>query len=244
MPEYKANIKISAIPTELYHAARMQDLYDLMGAKFKDPVVVATTGNLNADYDPADKTLILKSSATKEELVIDGYDVEVNERVLVANQSSAAENGIYVVTNKGSGSVAWVLTRAADFDETGEISTGVKVHVIRGDSNADATFVLTTDNPALNTTVLEFSRDTGKIVGVKEAVFTITAHDTLKSWTFTHNFDTFDVTVDIIEQSATNNYPTVYAEVTRPTNKTITVVFDQAIGSSGSNYKVIVRANV
>jgi hypothetical protein len=222
----------------------MQDLYDLMGAKMKDPVVVATTGNLNADYEPADKTLILKSGATQEALVIDGHAVEVNERVLVANQTSGVQNGIYVVTNKGSGSASWVLTRATDFDETGEISTGVKVHVIRGNSNADATFVLTTDNPALNTTVLEFSRDTGKIVGVKEAVFTITAVDTIKTWTFTHSFNTFDVTVDIVEQNAAANYPTVYAEVTRPTNNTVTIVFDQAIGAGGSNYKVIVRANV
>jgi hypothetical protein len=241
MPEFKTNLTISATPSDMKHAARLQDLYDLIGAKMKDPVVAATTTDLAADYDTAAKTLTLKSTETKAAFKADGISLAQGDRVLVAAQTDDTENGIYTVTAVGTDSVAWVLTRATDFDQTSDIFTGVKVHVIKGDSFKDATFVLTTDSPAIGGS-LNFSQDSGKVEGVRQKVFTIGAHASDTNWTFTHGFNTYDVTVDIVEQSSGNGYPTVYADVTRPSLNSVRIDFAAAIGATGPDYKVIVRA--
>jgi hypothetical protein len=242
MPTYRANLAILATPSDPEHAARLQDVYDLVGAKMKDPVIAAATENLIVNYDSSDKTLTLKSDQTKAPIVLDGENLAVNDRVLIPNQTDKTQNGIYTVTTVGTSSVAWVLTRATDFDETSDIFTGVKVHVIKGDSYADTTFVLTTDDPQLDITNLVFVLDTGKIVNVKEKVFNITADASTTTWTFSHGYNTYNVTVDIIEQST--YYPTVYAEITRPSVNSVTITFSTPIGDSGPDYSVIVRAEV
>jgi hypothetical protein len=79
-------------------------------------------------------------------LVIDGVSVVAGDRVLVKNQVGAPiENGIYIVTNAGSVSAQFVLTRAADQDNTPlkEVVNGVMVpRVMEGTVNADKPFVI------------------------------------------------------------------------------------------------------
>lgn len=58
----------------------------------------------------------LTNAGTFAGLVIDGLSLSVGDRVLVKDQAAPAQNGIYSVTNAGSVSVAWVLTRATDAD--------------------------------------------------------------------------------------------------------------------------------
>jgi len=55
-------------------------------------------------------------------LVVDGYTVLLNDRILVKNETATANNGIYTVTTLGTVSVAYVLTRATDMDQATEIS--------------------------------------------------------------------------------------------------------------------------
>ena len=52
----------------------------------------------------------------------DGVSIPLNGRVLVKNEATAANNGIYVLTQVGSGSLPWILTRATDFDTTAEMT--------------------------------------------------------------------------------------------------------------------------
>jgi len=53
-------------------------------------------------------------------LQVDGVTVAVGKRVLVKNQTSAFQNGVYNVTQQGDGStVPYILTRAADYDTSG-----------------------------------------------------------------------------------------------------------------------------
>jgi len=52
-------------------------------------------------------------------LSIDGANPTVGQRILVKNQTSGAQNGIYTVTSVGSGVAGWVLTRATDYDTSG-----------------------------------------------------------------------------------------------------------------------------
>jgi hypothetical protein len=66
--------------------------------------------------------------------VVDGVTVgTTGTRVLVNHEVTAANNGIYTLTQAGSGSVPWVLTRAIDFDNVtiGEIDAGAVVLVLQ-----------------------------------------------------------------------------------------------------------------
>jgi hypothetical protein len=70
------------------------------------------------------------------------------ERILVKNHSTAAYNGVYVVTTVGTGANG-VWTRATDFDNspTGEIAQGDYVFVSSGTVNAASGFVQTATAP-------------------------------------------------------------------------------------------------
>ena len=95
----------------------------------------------------------------------------VNDRILVTEQgattaANAKYNGIYVVTDLGSVSTAWVLTRASDFNTSALASPNAFAFIETGTVNKDTGWVLTTDAPiTLNTTNLAFSQfsSTGSI---------------------------------------------------------------------------------
>jgi hypothetical protein len=83
---------------------------------------------------------------------IDGVALIAGDRVLVKNQGTGSENGIYVVA-----AGAW--SRAADADASAEVSSGMFTFVEEGTSNADTGWILTTNNPiTLGTTALTFTQ--------------------------------------------------------------------------------------
>jgi len=87
-------------------------------AMIRAPCRVATTANLTATYQnhiPEGVGATLTNSGTQVALAIDGVTLALNDRVLVKNESTPLQNGIYVATNLGSGSTNWVLTRANDY---------------------------------------------------------------------------------------------------------------------------------
>lgn len=71
---------------------------------------------------------------------VDGVVLATGDRILLKNQTTASENGVYVVT-------ATTPTRATDFDETSEVRTGATVQATAGTVGAGLYFTLTTDNP-------------------------------------------------------------------------------------------------
>lgn len=86
------------------------------------PVLVATTGNLTATYSngTAGVGATLTNSGAQAALSIDGVAMTVADRVLVWQQTTGFQNGIYVVTTVGSGATNWVLTRSSDADTSSE----------------------------------------------------------------------------------------------------------------------------
>jgi hypothetical protein len=56
----------------------------------------------------------LTNAGTQAALTIDGVLMTVGKRVLIYNQTTATQNGVYTVTTVGTGSTNWVLTRATD----------------------------------------------------------------------------------------------------------------------------------
>ena len=107
------------------------------------------------------------TSDSQIRLQVDGQNVTTGNRVLVQDQSSAVQNGIYTVTNQGaSGSAAWVLTRTTDFQgsATGRVEPGESVYTLSGGStNGSQGFVVTsTSNPhQIGTDAINFTQFTG-----------------------------------------------------------------------------------
>jgi len=88
-------------------------------------------------------------------LTVDGVDTVLNDRILVKNQATGADNGIYKVTTEGTASVAFVLTRAIDADENEEVTPGMWLVAEEGTANTDTGWLLTTNAPiTVDTTAL------------------------------------------------------------------------------------------
>ncbi|MDP9653638.1 UNVERIFIED_ORG: phage-related tail fiber protein [Pseudomonas putida] len=86
---------------------------------------------------------------------IDDVAVVVGDRVLVTAQALAQDNGVYVVSAQG-----W--TRAADADNSLEVTPGLFIHVEEGTTNGDSLWQLITDAPIeLGTTGLQFEMIAG-----------------------------------------------------------------------------------
>lgn len=109
------------------------------GLDVKDSVRAATTANIT-----------LSGAQT-----IDGVSVVAGDRVLVKNQNTASQNGIYVVA---AGSWA----RAGDANVSAEVTSGLFTFVEEGTTNADSGWVLSTNAPiTLDTTSLAFAQFSG-----------------------------------------------------------------------------------
>ena len=113
-----------------------------VGLDFKDSVRVASTATVNISSAPA---------------AIDGVTLSSDDRVLLKNQSTGSQNGIYVFNGSGS-----AMTRATDADADAEVTAGMFVFVEEGTANADNGYVLTTDGSiTVGSTSLTFTQFSG-----------------------------------------------------------------------------------
>ena len=91
-------------------------------------------------------------------LTLDGVTVSQGDRVLLKDQTTATENGIYVVAETGSVSTPAVLVRADDFNASNEILSGSFSFVNQGTSNANIAFVQITQDAILDVDDLVFTQ--------------------------------------------------------------------------------------
>ena len=134
------------------------------GLDTKPSCKLATTANLSATYNngTAGVGATLTNSGTQATLTLDSTAANLNDRILVKDQTTASENGIYVVTNVGSGSTNWVLTRATPEDQPSELTGGSFVFVEEGTLNANNGYTFThTGAPTFGTTALDVAQFSG-----------------------------------------------------------------------------------
>ena len=134
------------------------------GLDAKPSTRVATTANLSATYSngTAGVGATLTNSGSQAAFAVDGVTPSAGDRVLVKDQTAAAQNGIYVVTTVGDGSSNWVLTRATPEDQPAELSGGSFVFVEEGTANGDNGYVFThTGAPTFGTTALDVTQFSG-----------------------------------------------------------------------------------
>lgn len=115
---------------------------------WKIPARAATTG---ANY-----TLTGGTPST-----LDGVSLATNDRILVKDQTSAAQNGIYTVTTVGTGTNG-TWTRALDFNTSAEALSGTSIVVTEGTISGSTKYQLVTMGTiTLDTTALTFTAVSG-----------------------------------------------------------------------------------
>ena len=127
------------------------------GINFHQACAYATTTALpavtyNNGSSGVGATLTANANGT---LTIDGYTFvspgDIGKRVLIKNQASQAQNGVYTVTQVGNGSNPFILTRATDFDSAGsgvdQIDAGDFFLITNGTANANTSWVQQTPLP-------------------------------------------------------------------------------------------------
>jgi hypothetical protein len=152
------------------------------GIDWKASVRAATTANvtLASDLENGD--------------VLDGVTLATGDRVLVKDQSTGSENGIYVVKASGA------PDRSTDADTGAEVTANFAVFVEQGTVNADQGYTLTNNGAiTVGTTALTFTQftglgqivagtgldKTGNTLDIDSTVVTLTGTQTLTNKTLT-----------------------------------------------------------
>lgn len=166
------------------------------GHFFKNPVRLATTANMTngtngiasgftytATGGASGRGQIVAVLSVSDVFTVDGVNLgaaDNNTRILLKDQTTGAQNGIWTTTISGTG---LTLDRATDFDEDNEVVANASMFVSDGDTNADYVFTLTTNNPITigggSGTSLAFSYfgSNYNITVVNASSYTIVAHD-------------------------------------------------------------------
>lgn len=143
---------------------------------YKASVRAATTANITTLAGGAPQTL-------------DGVTLVAANRILVKDQTTGSQNGIYYVATLGTGANG-TWTRATDADGAGELAGGAIVAVEEGTTNADSQWMLTTDGAiTIGTTSLTFVRQGGSS---SQKIQSITASVAAGALTFTLNPTSLD----------------------------------------------------
>ena len=146
-------ITLGADPSSAMQAVTKQYADNISaGIHAHEAVDAATTANLATTYAAGTidasggygigATLTATSNGA---ISVDSYSAALNDRILVKNQTTATQNGIYTVSTVGTGGTPFVLTRATDADnsQAGEFRNGDFVFALNGTVNANMGFVMT-----------------------------------------------------------------------------------------------------
>jgi len=204
------SLVLGADPTANLQAATKQyvDTIAAAGLHYHAPVRVEAKTALSAAYNNGSSGVgaTLTNSATQAALVIDSVTMQVGNRVLVSAQTAGAQNGVYTVSNIGSGSANWVMTRATDADSYGPsdpdaFGEGDAFFVLEGNVSSGELYVMNTSGViTFGTTAITFTQVastavysagtgvalTGTVFSIGQAV-AVTNSPTFAGGTFTAN---------------------------------------------------------
>lgn len=127
--------------------------------------LLATTANLNAVYANGAAGVgatLTDNSGTFAVFTVDGVSPALGSRILIKNQTTTFQNGVYTLTTNGDTiSIPWKLTRATDYDQApSEIHPGTLVLVNSGTVNASTSWLETATVTTIGTDPILFSQFT------------------------------------------------------------------------------------
>ena len=212
--------KITGLPTPTVasDAANKQYVDDrVAGLSWKQAVRAATTvaGTLATSFANGQ--------------TIDGVTLATGDRILLKNQASGQEDGIYTVNSSGA------PTRGTDADTAAEILAAA-VLVTEGTTLADTQWNMTTNAPiTLNTTPLVWAQfgTGGGTIGRFEQDF---GDGVALSYAITHSRGTRAVAVVVYR--TTGNFDEIECEVQHTSTSVVTLLFD--VAPTTNQYHVVV----
>lgn len=138
-------------------------------------------------------------------LTFDGSTPSVGDRILVKNQTSTLQNGLYTVTIVGGVATLFVLTRTTDFDQSTDINTGDSAFVTSGTTLSATTWAYTgIDAPTMGTTAITFVQTAGQGALSAGTGITITGNSIAVDQTALA-LDAFAATTDITTRNASTS---------------------------------------
>jgi hypothetical protein len=225
---------------------------------------VAEGLHVHASVRAATTVNIDLSNALENGDILDEVTLATSDRVLVKNQSTKSQNGIYIVQASGA------AVRAEDYNSADEIQAGDFVFVQEGTINGDTGWVQLNPVTTLGTDEIEWSQFTGvgtytagngltldvrefnvgagtgitvaaDTVSIDTSVvsrkYSVSIGDTTNtSYTVTHGLNTRDVTVQVYDNASP--YAQVEADVEHTSTSVVTIKF--AVAPTTDQYRVIV----
>jgi hypothetical protein len=243
------------------------------GLNIHDPVQAATTTTLAATtggtvtYDNGTAGVGATLTLSVAMPILDGYTLATNDRVIVKNEATTANNGVYTIN-----AARTILTRATDADTTAELNGGDFFFVQHGTVNDNTGWVIVDKVTTIGTTPVVFNQFSGagtytagngllltgnvfsavastgiSVSGSGIAINTavvVTKYaanvgdGTNTSYTITHNLGTRDVIVSVYDNSSP--YAEVITDVQHTSTTAITLLF--SVAPTSNQYRVVVHA--
>ncbi len=132
------------------------------GAIFKQVAVAASTVALTATYANGVSGVgaTLTNAGALVAFALDSVVLNSLDRVLIKNQAAQAQNGIYQVTDQGSGATPWILTRTTDYDQSTEILAGTVIPIMSGTINSNTSWIQSNTVATVGTSAIFFTQYT------------------------------------------------------------------------------------
>jgi len=126
------------------------------GLIVKESVLAATVSGIAGTYlGSPNFTLTVTGTGVPD---IDGLSItDSGTSVLIKNQASGVQNGIYTLTTPASSGVSAIFTRRADSNSDAEVVAGTFTFVASGSTNSGKQFVQTSPTPTLDATALVYT---------------------------------------------------------------------------------------
>jgi hypothetical protein len=125
---------------------------------------LGTTGNLVGGTITTTQTtpfltLTIATSSNWTSITIDGQSLTVGDRVLIKDQATATQNGLYTVTSVGAvgNTTSFVFTRSADADQIPELGAGDFCFVLAGTTNGKFTYIQAATVVTLGTSPVNYT---------------------------------------------------------------------------------------
>ena len=157
----------TATTSNLSSSAAIKSYVDALvtGLNVQGSCVCASTTALTVTYANGASGVgaTLTNAGAQAAIQLDGVSPTVGQRVLIKNQASTLQNGIYTVTTVGSGATNWVLTRATDYDTPSEVAPGDLVILTGGTTQNQSSWVETATVAAIGTDPITFVQFTASL---------------------------------------------------------------------------------
>lgn len=235
------NVTVQQDPTTSLQLATKQyvDTIAAAGLHYHDPVRVEAPSALTVTYNNGSSGVgaTLTNAGTQAALAIDGITLQAADRVLIYTQADATQNGVYTVTNVGSGSTNWVMTRSTDTDsyapsDPDSFGEGDAFFVKEGNTGAGELYVMNTSGTiTFGTTNITFTQV------ASTAVYTADGGLDLTGTVFSHADTSSQATVNnsgatVIQDVTLDGY----GHVTALGSHTLTLANLGYTGATNANY--------